>query len=113
MVLTFTSVQIMPPADADVFMVAPKGPGHLVRRLLDGGGVPCLKAVYQSTSGPDGNRYPLLMHGVLAELGMRRAYNNLQEETETDLFGEQAVLSAVRRLVKAGFETLSRSGYQP
>jgi ketol-acid reductoisomerase len=106
--------QITPPADVDVFMVAPKGPGHLVRRVFqEGAGVPCLKAVYQDASG----QAEALSLAYAWGVGGTRAgvlTTTFQEETETDLFGEQAVLcGGATALVKAGFETLVEAGYQP
>ena len=98
----------------DVWMVAPKGPGHLVRRIYqEGGGVPCLLAVYQDASGKAKERALAYADGI----GGTRAgviETTFQEETETDLFGEQVVLcGGVSELVKAGFETLVDAGYQP
>jgi len=106
--------QITPPADVDVFMVAPKGPGHLVRRVFqEGGGVPCLKAVYQDGSG----QAEALSLAYAWGVGGTRAgvlTTTFKEETETDLFGEQTVLcGGTTALVKAGFETLVEAGYQP
>lgn len=106
--------QITPPKDVDVFMVAPKGPGHLVRRVFqEGAGVPCLKAVYQDASG----HAEALSLAYAWGVGGTRAgvlTTTFQEETETDLFGEQAVLcGGATALVKAGFETLVEAGYQP
>jgi ketol-acid reductoisomerase len=106
--------QITPPKDVDVFMVAPKGPGHLVRRVFqEGAGVPCLKAVYQDASG----KAEALSLAYAWGVGGTRAgvlTTTFQEETETDLFGEQAVLcGGATALVKAGFETLVEAGYQP
>lgn len=106
--------QIVPPADVDVFMVAPKGPGHLVRRVFtEGKGVPCLMAVYQDHSG----KAQATALAYAAGIGGARAgvlETTFQEETETDLFGEQAVLcGGTAALVKAGFETLVEAGYQP
>jgi ketol-acid reductoisomerase len=106
--------QIVPPANVDVFMVAPKGPGSLVRNEFERGrGVPALVAVYQDASGK-------ALDVALAyakALGATRAgvlQTTFQEETETDLFGEQAVLcGGVTELIKAGFETLVEAGYQP
>ncbi|HYM84697.1 MAG TPA: ketol-acid reductoisomerase [Candidatus Dormibacteraeota bacterium] len=106
--------RIRPPADIDVGMVAPKGPGHLVRSVYQaGGGVPALFAVQQDHTGSARER-------VLAyarALGTTRAgvlETTFKEETETDLFGEQAVLcGGTSSLVKAGFETLVEAGYQP
>jgi ketol-acid reductoisomerase len=106
--------QIVPPPDVDVALVAPKGPGHLVRRqYLEGSGVPCLVAIQQNASGD--------------ALGMGLAYakgiggtrggvieTTFKDETETDLFGEQAVLcGGVSELVQAGYETLTEAGYDP
>lgn len=106
--------QIQPPPEVDVWMVAPKGPGHLVRRVYQGGGgVPCLLAVYQDASGNAHETALAYADGV----GGTRAgviETTFSEETETDLFGEQAVLcGGVSELVKAGFETLVEAGYQP
>jgi ketol-acid reductoisomerase len=106
--------QIVPPANVDVFMVAPKGPGHLVRRVYaDGKGVPCLVAIAQDYSGKAKDKALAWAKGV----GGTRAgvlETSFQEETETDLFGEQAVLcGGATALVKAGFETLVEAGYQP
>ncbi|MGM0500145.1 MAG: ketol-acid reductoisomerase [Bacillota bacterium] len=106
--------QILPQKDVDVFMVAPKSPGHLVRRLYeDGKGVPGLLAVYQDYTG---QAYEL---GLAYAKGIGCTHagvieTTFQEETETDLFGEQAVLcGGTTALVKAGFETLVEAGYQP
>ncbi|MBZ5749434.1 MULTISPECIES: ketol-acid reductoisomerase [Metabacillus] len=106
--------QIVPPADVDVFLVAPKGPGHLVRRTYaEGAGVPALFAVYQDVSGNAQEKALAYAKGV----GSARAgvlETTFKEETETDLFGEQAVLcGGMTSLVKAGFETLVEAGYQP
>ena len=105
---------IQPPADVDVAMVAPKGPGHLVRRqYVDGKGVPCLVAVEQDASG---GALALALSYAKAIGGTRAGVikTTFTEETETDLFGEQAVLcGGVSALVKAGFETLVDAGYQP
>jgi ketol-acid reductoisomerase len=106
--------QIVPPPNVDVFMVAPKGPGHLVRRVFtEGKGVPCLIAVHQDYSGKAKERALAWAKGV----GGTRAgvlETTFKEETETDLFGEQAVLcGGATALVKAGFETLVNAGYQP
>jgi ketol-acid reductoisomerase len=106
--------QVVPPADVDVFMVAPKGPGHLVRRVYsEGKGVPCLIAVAQDATGKAKEIALAWAKGV----GGTRAgvlETTFQEETETDLFGEQAVLcGGTTALVKAGFETLVEAGYQP
>jgi len=106
--------QISPPPGVDVAMVAPKGPGHLVRRTYtEGGGVPCLIAVAQDASG--GARDLALAYADA--IGGTRAgvlETTFEEETETDLFGEQVVLcGGVTALVQAGFETLTEAGYQP
>lgn len=106
--------QIQPPADVNVFMVAPKGPGHTVRyQYEEGKGVPCLIAVYQDATG---NAKDLAL-AYASGIGGARAgilETTFQEETETDLFGEQAVLcGGVSELIKAGFETLVEAGYQP
>ena len=105
--------QIVPASNVDVFMVAPKGPGHLVRRLYtEGKGVPALFAVYQDASGHA--RESALAYAL--GIGAARAgviETTFKEETETDLFGEQAVLcGGVSELVKAGFDTLVDAGYQ-
>ncbi|MFW6251756.1 MAG: ketol-acid reductoisomerase [Halanaerobium sp.] len=106
--------QIVPQKNVDVFMVAPKSPGHLVRRLYeDGKGVPGLLAVYQDYTG---KAYDL---GLAYAKGIGCTHagvieTTFKEETETDLFGEQAVLcGGTTALVKAGFETLVEAGYQP
>ncbi len=106
--------QIVPPADIDVVMIAPKGPGHLVRRTYEQGqGVPALFAVYQDGSGQARDRAMAYAKGV----GGTRAgilETTFREETETDLFGEQVVLcGGLSALIKAGFETLVEAGYQP
>lgn len=106
--------QIVPPADVNVFLVAPKGPGHLVRRTFtEGGGVPCLYGVYQDYTGQTKDIALAYAKGI----GAGRAgilETSFQEETETDLFGEQAILcGGVTHLIKAGFETLVEAGYQP
>jgi len=105
---------IVPPKDIDVYMVAPKGPGHLVRRVFtEGGGVPALIAIYQDYTGSAKKR--ALAHA--AGVGGGRAgilETTFPEETETDLFGEQAVLcGGVSHLIQAGFETLVEAGYDP
>ncbi|MBA3462350.1 MAG: ketol-acid reductoisomerase [Deltaproteobacteria bacterium] len=105
---------IVPRADVDVSMVAPKGPGHRVRETFqDGSGVPALLAVHQDASGTAKQ----LALAYACALGAGRAgvlETTFSEETETDLFGEQAVLcGGVSALVKAGFETLTAAGYQP
>ncbi|SDZ17363.1 ketol-acid reductoisomerase [Evansella caseinilytica] len=106
--------QIVPPENVDVFLVAPKGPGHLVRRTFtEGAGVPALFGIYQDATGQAKQIALAYAKGV----GAGRAgilETSFQEETETDLFGEQAVLcGGVTSLVKAGFETLTEAGYQP
>lgn len=106
--------QIIPPQDADVVMVAPKGPGHLVRRMFtEGKGVPMLIAVGQDASG----QAKRLALAYAKGIGGTRAgviETTFAEETETDLFGEQTVLcGGVVELIKAGFETLVEAGYQP
>jgi len=105
---------IKPPADVDVAMVAPKGPGHLVRRqYIDGKGVPCLIAVEQN---PSGTAKELALSYAAAIGGARAGVieTTFTEETETDLFGEQVVLcGGLTALVQAGFETLVEAGYQP
>jgi ketol-acid reductoisomerase len=105
---------ITPPADVDVTMIAPKAPGHRVREVFqEGGGTPALLAVHQDATG---HAYALALSYGKA-LGVTRAgviETTFAEETETDLFGEQAVLcGGVSALVKAGFETLVKAGYQP
>jgi ketol-acid reductoisomerase len=105
---------IVPPAEVDVTMVAPKAPGHRVREVfMEGGGTPALLAVEQDATG---SAKPLALSYARA-LGATRAgliETTFAEETETDLFGEQAVLcGGVSALVKAGFETLVKAGYQP
>lgn len=106
--------QIVPPADVDVIMVAPKGPGHLVRRVYtEGAGVPALIAIQQDASGKAKDTALAYAKGI----GATRAgvlETTFKEETETDLFGEQAVLcGGTTALVTAGFETLVEAGYQP
>jgi ketol-acid reductoisomerase len=106
--------QVIPPANVDVIMVAPKGPGHLVRRTYEQGeGVPCLFAVYQDATGQARDRAMAYAKGI----GGTRAgilETTFREETETDLFGEQVVLcGGLTALIKAGFETLVAAGYQP
>ncbi|SHM29313.1 ketol-acid reductoisomerase [Cryptosporangium aurantiacum] len=105
---------IKPPAGVDVALIAPKGPGHLVRRqFVDGKGVPVLVAVEQDASG---NALALALSYAKGIGGTRAGAikTTFKEETETDLFGEQAVLcGGVEELVKAGFETLTQAGYQP
>ena len=106
--------QIVPPKGVDVAMVAPKGPGHLVRRVYtEGGGVPGLIAVHQDATG---NTKAIAL-AYARGIGCTRAgviETTFPEETETDLFGEQAVLcGGCSELVRAGFETLVEAGYQP
>ena len=106
--------QVVPPADVDVFMIAPKGPGHLVRRVFSqGGGVPCLIAVHQDATGKAkeiGLAYGKGVGGGRAGI----IGTTFREETETDLFGEQSVLcGGITELMRAGFDTLVDAGYQP
>lgn len=106
--------QIVPPQNVDVFMIAPKGPGHMVRRqYTEGKGVPCLIAVEQDYSGHAKDYALAYVKGI----GGTRAgvlETSFKDETETDLFGEQAVLcGGVCELMKAGFETLVEAGYAP
>jgi len=106
--------QVVPPENVDVVMVAPKGPGHLVRRTYEQGeGVPALFAVYQDATGQARDRAMAYAKGI----GGTRAgilETTFREETETDLFGEQVVLcGGLSALIKAGFETLVAAGYQP
>ncbi|NLT54761.1 MAG: ketol-acid reductoisomerase [Actinomycetales bacterium] len=105
---------VAPPEGVDVCMVAPKGPGHLVRReYVDGRGVPVLVAVERDASG---GAWPLTLSYAKAIGGLRAGgiRTTFTEETETDLFGEQSVLcGGVSRLVQSGFETLTEAGYQP
>ena len=106
--------RIVPPTDVDVFMVAPKGPGHTVRaEYVRGRGVPCLFAVYQDPTGNCQDIAFAYAHGI----GGSRAgllETTFREETETDLFGEQAVLcGGVSELMKVGFEVLCEAGYDP
>ena len=106
--------QIAPPADVDVYMVAPKGPGHLVRRVYtEGGGVPCLIAVHQDATGKARDRALAQASGC----GGGRAgilETTSRDETETDLFGEQVVLcGGLTSLIMNGFETLVEAGYDP
>ena len=106
--------QIIPPKDVDVFMIAPKGPGHLVRRtFVEGGGVPDLVAIEQDASG---NALQLALAYAKGIGGTRSGVieTTFREETETDLFGEQAVLcGGLTHLIQVGFETLVEAGYQP
>lgn len=106
--------QIVPPENVDVFMIAPKSPGHLVRRMFqEGRGVPGLLAIYQDFTGKAKDLALAYGKGI----GCSRAgiiETTFEEETETDLFGEQAVLcGGVTELIKAGFDTLVEAGYQP
>ncbi|MDR5695878.1 MAG: ketol-acid reductoisomerase [Armatimonadota bacterium] len=106
--------QVTPPPDVDVFLVAPKSPGHLLRRMfVEGKGVPGLLAVYQDATG----RAKEIALAYAQAIGCTRAgviETTFKEEVETDLFGEQAVLcGGVTELIKAGFETLVEAGYQP
>jgi len=106
--------QIVPPEDVDVWMIAPKGPGALVRRQYEEGkGVPCLVAIFQDASGnsfKDALAYAKGIGGARAGV----LETTFKEETETDLFGEQTVLcGGASELVKAGYETLVEAGYQP
>ncbi len=106
--------QIVPPSEIDVIMIAPKGPGHLVRRMyVEGKGVPSLIAVHQNKSGRAKEHALAYAKGI----GATRAgviETSFKEETETDLFGEQAVLcGGITALIQAGFETLVEAGYQP
>lgn len=106
--------QIIPPKDVDVVMIAPKGPGHTVRsQYQEGQGVPCLIAVHQDSTGKaheNGLAYSLAIGGARAGV----LQTTFREETETDLFGEQAVLcGGVTQLMKTGFEVLVEAGYEP
>jgi len=106
--------QINPPAGVDVWMIAPKGPGHLVRRTYDeGGGVPCLVAVHNDATGKAKQTALAYAKGI----GGTRAGvldTTFEEETETDLFGEQVVLcGGLVELIRNGYETLVEAGYQP
>jgi ketol-acid reductoisomerase len=106
--------QIVPPPDIDVFMIAPKVPGHIVRRMyVEGKGVPCLIAIHQDFTGKAREIGLAFAKGI----GGARAgvfETTFREETETDLFGEQAVLcGGVTELMKAGFDTLVEAGYAP
>ncbi len=106
--------QIVPPEDVDVFMIAPKGPGSLVRRQYEEGkGVPCLVAIFQDASG---NALKTALAYAKGIGGTRAGVieTTFKEETETDLFGEQCVLcGGTSELIKAGFDTLIEAGYQP
>ena len=106
--------QIEPPKDVDVFLVAPKGPGHMVRRTFtEGSGVPCLVAIHQDATG---NALKIALAYAKGVGGARSGVieTTFREETETDLFGEQAVLcGGLCALIQAGFETLTDAGYAP
>ena len=104
--------QIVPPADVDVFMAAPKGPGHTVRGLyVNGKGVPCLVAVEQDATG---NCLQIALAYIAGIGGARVMETTMHDETETDLFGEQTVLcGGVVDLMQCGFETLVEAGYEP
>ncbi len=106
--------QILPPRDVDVIMIAPKGPGHTVRsEFKEGKGVPCLVAVHQDATG---HAKDVALSYAMGIGGARSGVleTTFKEETETDLFGEQAVLcGGVTELMKAGFDTLVEAGYQP
>jgi ketol-acid reductoisomerase len=106
--------QIKPPKNVDVFMVAPKGPGALVRRMYEEGkGVPCLVAVFQDATG-EAKQLALAYAKAIRATKAGVIETTFDEETETDLFGEQAVLcGGVTELIKAGFDTLVEAGYQP
>lgn len=106
--------QIVPPKDVDVFLIAPKGPGHLVRRTFEeGGGVPCLVAIQQDATG----KALAIALAYAKGIGGARSgviETTFREETETDLFGEQAVLcGGLSALIQAGYETLVEAGYAP
>ncbi|QPJ66143.1 MAG: ketol-acid reductoisomerase [Candidatus Nitrohelix vancouverensis] len=106
--------QVEPPENVDVFMVAPKGPGHLVRRTFEqGGGVPCLMAIYQNPT----KKAKEIALAYAKGIGGTRAgvlETTFKEETETDLFGEQVVLcGGATELIRAGFDTLVEAGYSP
>jgi ketol-acid reductoisomerase len=105
---------IVPPEDANVVMIAPKGPGHLVRSEYEkGGGVPCLVAVQQDATG-DAKQIALAWGNGIGGARAGIIETTYKEETETDLFGEQCVLcGGLTALIKAGFETLVEAGYQP
>jgi ketol-acid reductoisomerase len=106
--------QIKPPKKVDVFMIAPKGPGALVRRMYEEGkGVPSLVAVFQDASG-EALKIALAYAKAIGATKAGVIETTFEEETETDLFGEQAVLcGGVTELIKAGFDTLIEAGYQP
>lgn len=106
--------QIVPPENIGVFMVAPKGPGHLVRRVYtEGAGVPCLFAIHQD---PDNNMRDIALAYAKGIGGTRAGVieTTFEEETETDLFGEQAVLcGGISELINTGFDVLVKAGYKP
>ncbi|HOX10261.1 MAG TPA: ketol-acid reductoisomerase [Candidatus Omnitrophota bacterium] len=106
--------QIKPPKNVDVFMIAPKGPGALVRRMYEEGkGVPSLIAIYQDATG-NAKKIALAYAKAIKATTAGVIETTFEEETETDLFGEQAVLcGGVSELIKAGFDTLVEAGYQP
>lgn len=106
--------QIVPGPEHDVFLIAPKGPGHIVRRMYsEGKGVPCLIAVYQDASGK-AKEFALAYASAIGGGRAGILETSFREETETDLFGEQAVLcGGVSELMNAGFQTLVEAGYQP
>ncbi|MFA5336677.1 MAG: ketol-acid reductoisomerase, partial [Candidatus Omnitrophota bacterium] len=106
--------QIKPPKNVDVFMVAPKGPGALVRKMYEEGkGVPSLVAVYQDATG-NAMKLALAYAKAIKATTAGVIETTFEEETETDLFGEQAVLcGGASELIKAGFDTLVEAGYQP
>ena len=106
--------QIVPPASHDVFMVAPKGPGHMVRAMYkEGKGVPCLIAIYQDASGK-AKEFALAYASAIGGGRAGIIETTFREETETDRFGEQAVLcGGVTELMQQGFKTLVEAGYQP
>lgn len=105
--------QITPGSEHDVFLIAPKGPGHIVRRMFqEGKGVPCLIAVYQDASGK-AKEFALAYASAIGGGRAGIIETTFREETETDLFGEQAVLcGGVSELMQAGFQTLVEAGYQ-
>ena len=106
--------QIVPPKDVDVFLIAPKGPGHLVRRTFtEGGGVPCLVGIQQDATG-EALKVALAYAKGIGGTRSGVIETSFREETETDLFGEQAVLcGGVVDLMRCGFETLVEAGYEP
>lgn len=105
--------RIIPREGINIFMVAPKGPGHMVREIFEGGhGVPCLAAVHNDVTGDTREAAYAWANGVGRRVGVIET--TFQEETETDLFGEQAVLcGGVTELMQAGFDTLVEAGYNP